>query len=243
MPLIERPCLARAAGARRSPFISASVGHDVTLWGRDRDADRRDGHASGQSRRTCRISRSRTPVRPTPSLADALAGARHVIVAVPSHGLRARDARGRAASIPPDAVLVSATKGIEADTLQRMSEVMHERDRRRAIRSSCCPGRALRRKWRGSCRRRSSRRRQMRAAVRPVQDEFRGPAFRLYGSDDVVGVEIGAALKNIIAIAAGVVESHGPRAQRAWRRSSRAASRRSRGWRARWAAGAKRWPA
>ena len=44
-------------------------------------------------------------------------------------------------------------------------------------------------------------------AVRAVQDEFRGPLFRLYGSDDVVGVEVGAALKNIIAIAAGVVES------------------------------------
>ena len=40
-----------------------------------------------------------------------------------------------------------------------------------------------------------------------MQEEFRGPSFRLYGSDDVVGVEIGAALKNIIAIAAGVVES------------------------------------
>jgi len=44
-------------------------------------------------------------------------------------------------------------------------------------------------------------------AVLSVQDKFRGPAFRLYGSDDVVGVEIGAALKNIIAIAAGVTES------------------------------------
>jgi glycerol-3-phosphate dehydrogenase (NAD(P)+) len=44
-------------------------------------------------------------------------------------------------------------------------------------------------------------------AVQAVQDEFRGRFFRLYGSDDVVGVEIGAALKNVIAIAAGVVES------------------------------------
>jgi glycerol-3-phosphate dehydrogenase (NAD(P)+) len=47
------------------------------------------------------------------------------------------------------------------------------------------------------------------AAVRSVQVEFRGPAFRVYGSDDVVGVEMGGALKNIIAIAAGVVESLG----------------------------------
>src|SRR5207249_1007117 len=42
-----------------------------------------------------------------------------------------------------------------------------------------------------------------------VQAEFRSPYFRLYGSDDVIGVEIGGALKNIIAIAAGVVEGLG----------------------------------
>ena len=109
----------------------------------------------------------------------------------------------------PDAMLVSATKGIETDTLQRMSEVIDGGDRTAGIRSSCCRGRALPRRSRGGCRRRSSRRpsdQQRRAAV---QDEFRGPSFRLYGSDDVVGVEIGAALKNIIAIAAGVVESLG----------------------------------
>jgi glycerol-3-phosphate dehydrogenase (NAD(P)+) len=47
------------------------------------------------------------------------------------------------------------------------------------------------------------------AAIALVQHEFRGPTFRLYGSDDVAGVEIGAAMKNIIAIAAGVVEGLG----------------------------------
>jgi glycerol-3-phosphate dehydrogenase (NAD(P)+) len=47
------------------------------------------------------------------------------------------------------------------------------------------------------------------AAIELVQEEFRGPYFRLYGSDDVIGVEIGAAMKNIIAIAAGVVEGLG----------------------------------
>jgi glycerol-3-phosphate dehydrogenase (NAD(P)+) len=46
-------------------------------------------------------------------------------------------------------------------------------------------------------------------AVQAVQHEFRSSYFRLYASDDVIGVEIGAALKNIIAIAAGVVESAG----------------------------------
>jgi glycerol-3-phosphate dehydrogenase (NAD(P)+) len=42
-----------------------------------------------------------------------------------------------------------------------------------------------------------------------VQAEFRGPTFRLYGSADVIGVEIGGAMKNVIAIAAGVVEGLG----------------------------------
>jgi glycerol-3-phosphate dehydrogenase (NAD(P)+) len=42
-----------------------------------------------------------------------------------------------------------------------------------------------------------------------VQAEFRGPYFRLYGSTDVAGVEIGGAMKNVIAIAAGVVEGVG----------------------------------
>src|SRR5205814_857326 len=46
-------------------------------------------------------------------------------------------------------------------------------------------------------------------AIELVQHEFRGPTFRLYGSDDVIGVEIGGALKNVIAIAAGVVEGLG----------------------------------
>ena len=48
-----------------------------------------------------------------------------------------------------------------------------------------------------------------RAAAELVQSEFRGRSFRLYTTDDVVGVEIGAALKNVIAIAAGVVEGLG----------------------------------
>jgi glycerol-3-phosphate dehydrogenase (NAD(P)+) len=42
-----------------------------------------------------------------------------------------------------------------------------------------------------------------------VQEQFRGPGLRLYASDDVPGVEIGGALKNVIAIAAGVVEGIG----------------------------------
>ncbi len=57
----------------------------------------------------------------------------------------------------------------------------------------------------------------MRPSSKQVQAEFRAPYFRLYGTSDVVGVEIGGALKNVIAIAAGVVEGLGLGPQRAGR--------------------------
>ncbi len=204
------------AGARRAAVLGAGswgtalavqlgrVGHDVVLWGRD--------PALTERMASIRANETYLPgitlpdmVRPSSSVADALSGARFVIVAVPSHGLRA--VVGEAARyLLPGAVLVSATKGIEAGTLQRMSEVLADqtggrhpvvvlsgpsfalevaRERPTALVAASVDG----------------------SAMRAVQDEFRGPFFRLYGSDDVAGVEVGAALKNVIAIAAGVVES------------------------------------
>jgi glycerol-3-phosphate dehydrogenase (NAD(P)+) len=129
-------------------------------------------------------------LHPTSSLARALADSRYVVLAVPSHGLRAV-LRAAAPHVPPGAVLVSATKGLEEDTLQRMSQVAEaETGGRFPIVVLSGPSFA------------SEVARRL-----PMQHEFRGSYFRLYGSDDVAGVEIGAALKNIIAIAAGVVES------------------------------------
>ena len=180
------------------------VGHTVALWGRDS----RLAAAMATSRENpTYLPGVRLPagVRPTSGIADALEGARFVVVAVPSHGLRAV-VRSAAPLLSPRAVLVSATKGIETETLRRMSEVLtEETGGRHAVVVLSGPSFALEvarglptalvaASADGS-------------AMRAVQDEFRGPLFRLYGSDDVPGVEVGAALKNIIAIAAGVVES------------------------------------
>lgn len=130
-----------------------------------------------------------------------------VVSAMPSHGCRAV-MRAAAPHVKIGATIVSATKGLEADTLQRPSEVIaeelgaghpvvalsgpsfatevaHELPTA-VVAASSHPG-----------------------ATHIVQAEFRGPCFRLYGSDDVIGVEIGGALKNVIAIAAGVVEGLG----------------------------------
>lgn len=183
-----------------------SVGHRVALWGRDRDLLDEMSVRRANPAYLPDVTFPE-PVEPMPALAEALAQARFVIVAVPSHGLRAV-VRAAAPHVPAGAVLVSATKGIETETLRRMSEVMlEETGGRHPVVVLSGPSFA------------SEVARHLPTALvaasgdaealQSVQDEFRGASFRLYGSSDVVGVEIGAALKNIIAIAAGVVESLG----------------------------------
>jgi len=181
-----------------------SVGHDVALWGRDAQLIER---MSATRENGTYLPGVPLPdrVRPTGSLAEGVSEARFVVVAVPSHGLRAV-VRKAVPHVRPDAIMVSATKGFETDSLSRMSEVIaEETGGRHAVVVLSGPSFAL------------EVARQMPtalvaassdgSAMRAVQDEFRSAFFRLYGSDDVAGVEVGAALKNVIAIAAGVVES------------------------------------
>jgi hypothetical protein len=87
----------------------------------------------------------------------------------------------------------------------------------------------LRWKWPAGCRQPCWRRRA--AAAAAFIQELPWPSFRLYGGDDVAGVEIGGALKNVIAIAAGVVEDSAWATTR-WRRSSPRPGRDLPGWRA-----------
>jgi glycerol-3-phosphate dehydrogenase (NAD(P)+) len=144
-------------------------------------------------------------IGPTSAMGTALSDAQFVIVAVPSHGLRAV-VHEAASHLAAGAILVSATKGIEADTLQRMSAVIaEETGGRHPVVVLSGPSFALEvaRELPTALVAASTDG----SAMRAVQDGFRGPFFRLYGSDDVAGVEVGAALKNVIAIAAGVVES------------------------------------
>lgn len=183
-----------------------SVGHQVALWGRD--AALMSAMAERRANPTYLPDVTfPAPVRPTASLAGALAGARYVIVAVPSHGLRTV-VRQAAPFVEPGAIFVSATKGIEADSLKRMSEVIREETGGR------CPvvvlsGPSFAAEVAQRLPTALVAASDDDAAMVAVQDQFRGPQFRLYGSTDVVGVEVSGALKNIIAIAAGVVESLG----------------------------------
>jgi glycerol-3-phosphate dehydrogenase (NAD(P)+) len=144
-------------------------------------------------------------VLPTETLSEALDGAAFVVWAVPSHGTR-DVLRLAAGAVARDAILVSATKGLEVDSLSRMSQIIAEElGLSRSIVALSGPSFAAEVAQRLPVALLAASSDARAAAA--VQEHFRGRHFRLYATDDVVGVEVGGAIKNVIAIAAGVVES------------------------------------
>jgi glycerol-3-phosphate dehydrogenase (NAD(P)+) len=148
-------------------------------------------------------------VRVSNSMQEVLDGARIVIVAVPSHVLRSVVSQ-MLPWLNPEMFFVSAAKGIENETLMRMSEVVTD-----VVRPVFAPQVAV---ISGPTFAPEVARGEPTALVVAaaseklrvfLQTEMSRPRFRLYTNSDIAGVEIGAAVKNIIAIAAGVVDGLG----------------------------------
>lgn len=135
--------------------------------------------------------------------AEALAGAEAVLSVPPSHALRPvlRNVRG---AIPPGMLFVSATKGLEPDTLALMSDVVAAElpDARMVVLSGPSFAREVY-EDRPTAVVASSADAN---AAQEAQQLFATPRFRVYSNEDVVGVELGGALKNVMAIAAGVLD-------------------------------------
>ncbi|MCU1284715.1 MAG: glycerol 3-phosphate dehydrogenase [Acidobacteriales bacterium] len=144
----------------------------------------------------------------TNSLIDAIAGAQFVVSVMPSHHCR-QIFESIAPQLKPEMMFVSATKGIENETFLRMSEVISEVVRGKAgftPRISALSGPSFARevaKGDPTAITVASTDSELAAAV---QREFSDPSFRVYQNDDIAGVELGGALKNVIAIAAGVCD-------------------------------------
>jgi glycerol-3-phosphate dehydrogenase (NAD(P)+) len=183
----------------------ARIGHDVRLWGRDPSLMATIGSAR-RNPRYLPDAPIGACVLATSSLEAVLEGEPIVIAAVPSHGMRHVLSEARP-FLAPGAVVVSATKGLEAPSLARMSQVIAE----------VLPGHPAGVLSGPSFAAEVARGLPTAVVVAStdetartrVQETLKGPTFRLYGSDDVAGVEFGGALKNVIAIAAGVVEGLG----------------------------------
>ena len=142
-------------------------------------------------------------------LAEALENAGIVLGVMPSHHAR-RVYSAMLDFVTPGMLFVSATKGIENGTLLRMSEVIAQ-----VIGPGFAPRVAV---LSGPTFAREVARGEPTALVvsshdaelaRRVQSAFSGPTFRLYTNGDPIGVELGGALKNVIAIGAGIIQGLG----------------------------------
>lgn len=142
---------------------------------------------------------------------EALAGAEIVVSVMPSHHCR-RTFEHMAQWLRPQMLFLSATKGIENDTLLRMSEVIQEVVQRFcgfAPQVAALSGPSFAREVaQGSPTAVTVASTNPELAMR-AQRELSDPGFRIYMNDDLIGVELGGALKNVIAIAAGVCNGLG----------------------------------
>jgi glycerol-3-phosphate dehydrogenase (NAD(P)+) len=148
-------------------------------------------------------------VSPTSDLGAALNEGEIVLSVMPSHLVRAVYGR-MLEHLHPSMLFVSATKGLENETLLRVSQVIRE-----VVRARFEPRVAV---ISGPTFAREVARSEPTALVvasedteltEKVQAAFSGPAFRLYTSPDPVGVEVGGAIKNVVAIGAGVLHGMG----------------------------------
>jgi glycerol-3-phosphate dehydrogenase (NAD(P)+) len=145
----------------------------------------------------------------TSDLGAALAGAEVVIFVVPSHGLRDL-ARRAGPLLPTNAAIVSATKGIENESLMLMTQVLSD-ELGHGIESRLCAlgGPSFAKEVAlgmptAVCVAGSNR-----ETTHGVQALLASDRFRVYTTEDVIGVELGGALKNVIAIAAGAADGLG----------------------------------
>ena len=145
-------------------------------------------------------------IEPTGELAQALDGAEIVLTVMPSHLCGALFEQ-MLPHLLPDMLFVSATKGIDTARLMRMSEVIEAVVGRKFPPHLCVlSGPSFAREVVRGDPTAIVVASQDREAAQKVQRDFSSASLRLYTSSDVVGVEIGGAVKNVIAIAAGVVE-------------------------------------
>ena len=143
----------------------------------------------------------------TADLGDAIDTSALVVAAVPSHGLR-EVIRRAAPGLGADTVVVSAAKGLEQESFYRPSEVIRQEvgpEMRLGVLSGPSFAIEMARELPTAVCVASDDG----AVVDRVQSDFRASYFRLYGSRDMVGVEMGGAMKNVIAIAAGLAEGLG----------------------------------
>jgi len=188
--------------------VLADRGHQVSLWGRSPEhmaaieKDRRNARYLPNAELPANLSASA-------DLEATVAGKPFVLTVVPSHTMREVMTRAGKA-MAKDAIVISASKGIENESLATMDEVLKDAlPGSLGSRLAFLSGPSFAKEVGANLPTAvvmASRDRQVAEAAAEL---FRGDRFRVYTSDDVSGVELGGALKNVMAIAAGVADGLG----------------------------------
>lgn len=149
-------------------------------------------------------------VRISSDLEEVVSGKRFLVLAVPSHVFRSVFHK-IVPSLTDDMILISAVKGIEDDKLMTMSQVMAEEmaDEGKAAGIVVLTGPSFAREVAAETPTAVTVASKREESARAVQELFGTSYFRLYRSSDLIGQELGAALKNIIAIATGISDGLG----------------------------------
>jgi len=186
--------------------LLAANGHDVRIWSRGSEVANLI-NAKHENRVYLPGIRLHDSVRATTDLAAAIEGAGLVVMVVPSYAMRATAQRA-APFIAADAIVVSASKGIEDDSCKTMFEVLSEtigNPERIGVLSGpsfaaeLCSGQPTVVVAAATTQ----------AVAERIQGWFASLPLRVYSSTDVIGVEIGGVVKNIMAIATGVSDGLG----------------------------------
>jgi glycerol-3-phosphate dehydrogenase (NAD(P)+) len=200
-------CAVVGAGAWGTALadLLARNGHDTVLWAREPDVV--EGvNARHENARFLAGTRLASSLRAVADMHEAVRERDFILFAPPSHVLRAV-ATAAAANVAPGATLAVASKGIERDTLAVMTDVV----------SAALPGRPVVAVSGPSFAAEVASRQP--TAIVAASDDFEAAAlvqsalsaaeFRVYTHDDVLGVELGGALKNVMAVATGMLEGLG----------------------------------
>lgn len=183
---------------------AARAGHETLLWGRDPETVRALDRDRRHPRRLASVTLPED-VRVTSNLSEAFDFADTLVIAVPCASMRTLLGAGPASRGRHR--FLSTAKGLEPETSRRMSELIREAHPRVPIAALSGPTFAE-----GVARGDPTAAvvaGEERAFAQEIQRELSTAGFRLYTSDDLVGVELCGALKNVVAIAAGIVSGLG----------------------------------
>lgn len=196
---------AGAWGTALSIVLGRKGQHTVQLWAHEREVVE---SIATQRENSLYLAGLKLPanVTATHDYAEALTGADIVVSVMPSHHCRAMFQQIHS-YLTPQTLLVSATKGIENTSRMRMTEIIQSvilENKGLSPRVGVLSGPSFAQEVGRGDPTAITIASQDTDLAQIIQREFSDPAFRVYTNDDIVGVELGGALKNVIAIAAGI---------------------------------------